>query len=320
MQVKIRHDPRDLENDIALKLRVANGTHTAAAHAMALLSMVNTEALCSASPASEVIVSYLDSLYQTQILPAATADGISSAETNTTWEDWRKRLMHPHFGLSTFFITQNGAAKCGIRLGPTIKSLVAASVQDRGACNPLNASMVFAVAAILRFLTPISEVDKSASSLSEQIEDARQRSIYTGWLDGKSDNYPSTVTYADGLRYNLSEGWYEFRCNCLVSLETQKESLTSTSSDQENCTTTLPEALARMDGQQQNVIRSYLLHPQGGNLHSVLEGNDESSRRKQVDDFVCAVHSLYLRMAIRNNMFLLLKEMAEKQTSTRIMD
>ena len=138
-QVKVRYHPRELENDIALKLRVANATHTALAHAMALSSLVNTDALCSSSspppaqsePASSLpppkhalLLRYLDSLFATQILPAAANDGISAQETNSTWEDWRQRLRHPHFGLSTFFITQNGAAKGGIRLGPTIRTLI----------------------------------------------------------------------------------------------------------------------------------------------------------------------------------------------------
>lgn len=34
------------------------------------------------------------------------------------------RLVHAHFGLSAFFITQNGAAKGGIRIAPTIADLV----------------------------------------------------------------------------------------------------------------------------------------------------------------------------------------------------
>jgi hypothetical protein len=115
--VKIRHDPTDLESDVSLKLRVANCTHTAVAQAMALVSMVNTEALCGHSTSSEAILNYLDSLYQAQILTGAIHDGISVSETDATWVDWRKRLQHPYFGLSTFFITQNCAAKCGICLG-----------------------------------------------------------------------------------------------------------------------------------------------------------------------------------------------------------
>ena len=118
--VRIRHHEDELASDISLKLRVANGTHTALAHAMALSSLSNTETLSSIP----VILSYLDSLFTTQILPAAISEGISKEETESTWLDWRKRVQHPHFGLSTFFITQNGAAKGGIRLGPSVRSLV----------------------------------------------------------------------------------------------------------------------------------------------------------------------------------------------------
>lgn len=125
-QVKIRHQPKDLASDISLKLRIANGTHTALAHVMALSSQPNTETLSSAS----LFLSYLDSLFDSQILPAAVIEGISQTEVENTWADWRKRVQHPHFGLSTFFITQNGAAKGGIRLGPTVKALVDGAVRD----------------------------------------------------------------------------------------------------------------------------------------------------------------------------------------------
>ena len=132
IQVKIRHQPNELSNDISLKLRVANGTHTALAHAMALSSHPNTDTL-SSTP----FLLYLDDLYVTQILPAALNDGIDETETNNTWLDWRQRVQHPHFGLSTFFITQNGAAKGGIRFGPTVKALVDGAIDENqvNTCN-----------------------------------------------------------------------------------------------------------------------------------------------------------------------------------------
>jgi hypothetical protein len=105
---------------------VANGTHTALAHAMALSSHPNTETLSSLTP----FLSYLDSLFEYQILIGATSQGIDSREVEEMWLDWRKRVQHPYFGLSTFFITQNGAAKGGIRLGPTVKALIDGAVGD----------------------------------------------------------------------------------------------------------------------------------------------------------------------------------------------
>ena len=303
--VKIRHDPSELGSDIALKLRVANGTHTAVAHAMALLGLVNTEALCNSSESSGIILNYLDSLYESQILPGAVSDGISADETNATWEDWRKRLQHPHFGLSTFFITQNGAAKCGIRLGPTIKSLVNAG-------HPLSVSMAFAVAAVLRFLTPDCSLDDKKSGWSEVIRDARQRGFYVGWVDGADSNIDDhPVTYADGLRYNLKEGWYEFRSDCRVF-----------PIDCKNMDVVLSDELIRLRHEADDpyvcirMVRSYLLSSQGGNLQSLLKGNNEEeelSRRKMLDIFVGAVSTLYARMACGDTPLVLLKEMAEKQ-------
>jgi hypothetical protein len=93
---------------------------------MALSSHPNTETLSSNPP----FLSYLDSLFESQILCGAMSQGIDKSEVEETWLDWRKRVQHPYFGLSTFFITQNGAAKGGIRLGPTVKALVDGAASD----------------------------------------------------------------------------------------------------------------------------------------------------------------------------------------------
>ena len=320
--VKIRHHSSELEADIALKLRVANGTHTALAHTMSLQSLVNTEALCDAtSKSSHILLQYLDSLYNDQILPGAINDNISKDETNATWVDWRKRLQHPHFGLSTFFITQNGAAKCGIRLGPTIKSLVINN-------QPLRVSMAFAVAAILRFLTPAESF--IASSWSERISEAKQRGVFVGWLDSvylepvddepaepsssSVNNDNDTVTYADGLRYNLREGWYEFKCDCLMK-------------QGDGSVAALPNVLASLCDEEDpsvylKVVISYLLHDNGGNLQSLLEGEtldalldeeDKLSRVRTIDVFVSSVATLYTSMVSGDSNIMLLKEMADKQ-------
>jgi hypothetical protein len=103
-----------------------------------------------------------------------------------------QRLLHGYFGMSTFFITQNGAAKGGIRFSPTLIALI----QQQHAVNQKNtshttgnqnrtrsrredvqvdsppqfnaisthiktgasATMAFAYASILRWLRPISVV------------------------------------------------------------------------------------------------------------------------------------------------------------------
>ena len=278
---------------------------------MALLSLVNTESLSSSSSESKLILKYLDSLYESQILKAAIRDKISAEETDATWDDWRQRLKHPHFGLSTFFITQNGAAKGGIRLGPTIKSLVAGHARKGAVDCPLRVSMALAVACILRFLTPVTR--SRSSGLSQQIDDAKKRGVYVGWLDGccstdgSNGEKFSSVTYADGLRYNLSEGWYEFRCNCPVKWKDKGD-------------IPLPRALAKFASPRQpcaydQVVRSYLLSSQGGDLQTLLDGETEEEemlRAKALDTFISAVSTLYARMVSGDSIIDLMQEMMKK--------
>ena len=124
--VVVRTQEGKLSGDIALKLRVANGTHTAVAHLMALTKHLMTDKLSSGSEESDLIMKFLDSFFEHQILLGAQ-QSFGLEETQAVYADWRKRLVHPHFGLSTFFITQSGAAKGGIRIGPTVRDLI---VQD----------------------------------------------------------------------------------------------------------------------------------------------------------------------------------------------
>lgn len=125
--VVVRTKSGKLDADIALKLRIANGTHTAVAHVMALNSLLLTDELSKDTESAKILMAYLDSFFQEQILKGieCTSSFTGDAmEAKLVWEDWKKRLIHPYFGLSTFFITQNGAAKGGIRIGPTIKDLL----------------------------------------------------------------------------------------------------------------------------------------------------------------------------------------------------
>ena len=148
--------------------------------------------------------------------------------------------------------------------------------------------MAFALAAVLRFLTPASSIFGSAPGWCARISDAKARGIYVGWLDVNSKEYctndshlpdkasDDTVTYADGLRYNLSEGWYEFRCDCLMKLNAL--TISSNESEQGDPKIALPDALSRFNGPKQpcaykSVVKAYLLHPQGGNLRSMVSGD-----------------------------------------------
>ena len=105
--VVVRTQSGQLDGDIALKLRVANGTHTAVAHVMALSSLLMTDALAKdkSDEKAAILMSYLDSYFVDQILVAAS-DQFGKQETELVYEDWRRRLCHPNFGLSTFFAWQ----------------------------------------------------------------------------------------------------------------------------------------------------------------------------------------------------------------------
>jgi len=170
--------------------------------------------------------------------------------------------------------------------------------------------MAYAFAAILRFLSPIGK----------QSVEAKKRGIYVGWLDGHEVGTDldmdkaadQSVTYADGLRYNLSTGWYEFRCNCPIKWKLSSSLMREV---------TLPDAISmlgrgRQPSTYKNVIRSYLIHSQGGDLQSVLEGNsvdEEATRATILETFVCAISTLYARMASGDSAIQILNEMLTKQ-------
>lgn len=272
--VVVRRTPKALQADIALKLRVANGTHTAAAHAMALCKLLKTDALSKAN--GDLFMAYLDSLFENDILAGASTE-YGKEETLAAWQDWRGRLCHAHFGLSTFFITQNGATKGGIRLGPTITSLL---LENN---NMPSVAMAFCFAAILKWLTPCQT-------------STRKEGVYRGWLDGASpESVATSITegqeYADGLRYDLDGGWYEFKCACNVG------------KDDKPLSEWLRTLIANGPQQPQvylEAIRAYLAAPDGGNLSTTLDG---------FDTFAQAVATLYARIVAGDGITNLLEEM-----------
>jgi len=276
--VVIRSSRGQLDADIALKLRVANGTHTAAAHTMALTGLVMTDVLSSDSEESKLILNYLDSLVANQIVPGveATTDFTATkAETQAVYEDWRRRLIHAHFGLSTFFITQNGAAKGGIRIGPTIRELIQSS-------SHIQCSTAFSLAALLRFLTHTGTKTKEQNLYIGWFDPKghEEQNLETGSFDREKHEESKTIPYADGLEYNISEGWYCFRCDCIIRIN--------------GAETPLPMALHKIGLKEQpvayeSVIASYLCQPNGGNLANISDTSAFTT-------LVRAVATLYARM------------------------
>ena len=224
--VVCRSKREQFELDIALKLRIANGTHTAIAHALALLGHVQTNVLHDTGGGS-VFIKYLDALVEEQIIMAYEKGSTQKEEAELVWNDWRRRLMHPHFGLSSFFITQNGTAKGGIRWGPTVVDLILNQECRRSSSRIASPQISFALAyaILLRWLTP---VPAAAVDDDEIVLKQTDKGIYRGWLEGKVNRTTTTsldmddaaaasvavtvVEYADGLRYDLTRGWYEYKC------------------------------------------------------------------------------------------------------------
>jgi hypothetical protein len=275
--VVVRNAAEQLETDIALKLRVANGTHTAIAHALALLHHFQTDVLSNTNAGGPLFMKYLDSLTTQQIIPAAVVSKSMSAsedDANAAWQDWRQRLLHPAFGLSTFFITQNGTAKGGIRWGPTVTDLIFSQ-------NSTTAAMAFAYAALLRWLTPLPGTSQNVNG------------VFKGWLEGfkpshvaknlNKDTSDGAVEYADGLHHCANDGWYEYKCPLVVQDVGDSKAVP------------FPIMLEGCIGQRPNkcvvAIRAYLLASAGGDLDATT-----IAAHPEFENMVHAIASFYSRM------------------------
>ena len=154
------------------------------------------------------------------------------------------------------------------------------------------------MAAILRFLTP------AESKLADK------DGVYRGWLDKvKRDEVGSKIevegdsstVYADGLSYDLKEGWYEFRCACNVEVAGMFDGEKP-----------LPEVLGSYTVSQQpayyeDVVRSYLLKKDGGDLSKIA---GQPSTKDTFTKLVKAVSVVYARMVAGDGMLELLKEIS----------
>ena len=99
--VVVRSKKGQLGADIALKLRVANGTHTAVAHVSALCRLLMTDVLSSPKgseghDSAVLLMGYLDSFFESQIKTGVevTEDFEASKEdAEYVYDDWRRRLV-----------------------------------------------------------------------------------------------------------------------------------------------------------------------------------------------------------------------------------
>lgn len=286
----LRSKPQELHADLALKLRIANGTHTALAHVMALLQCPMTDLLAQdkENPLAATLLAYVDALVKDQILPA-TGNMCQPAEAMAAWEDWRNRLTHAHFGLSTLFITQNGPAKGGIRLGPTIVDLLNRTPER----DATTVTVAFALAVLLRWLTPHKNLESNNNNGNPN--------VFRGWFPQKAPD-GATVSYADGLRYNFHEGWYEFKCAC---------SVWDPDTNQNRNLADWLVAMQQMGGGMHQpaayvpVVRAYLVSPEGGDQREV-------AHIPAFEELCQAMATLYARMVAGDSLYVMLQEMQKQ--------
>jgi hypothetical protein len=178
--------------------------------------------------------------------------------------------------------------------------------------------MAYAFAVLLRWLTPrLHSNNNNTNTLVK--ESSHDAGVFTGWLEGANrmapvdttnNNYKgSTVSYADGLHHNLEQGWYQFRCACQIPLLEATPAAAAANGNNNN-KRPVSEILAdltyypRQPRAYWDVIRAYLLAPDGGNLGVVAE-------KPALETFVQAIATLYARMVAGDSLVEMLEEMAE---------
>lgn len=188
--VQLRSKAGELALDIAMKLRIANGLHTAMVYVMALGGLFKTDA-CIGRPD---VLPYLQELYERDVANMAPELGVNESKIRAVFEEWMLRLQHPHFGLECLFVCQNASQKLGIRLLPSVQAALAAGKEP-------SKFMALAIAAILRFLTPMGEQPRQAESPP----------VFVGRMDPMAICELKSWEYTPGLRVSPQAGTYEFR-------------------------------------------------------------------------------------------------------------
>ncbi|OQR81671.1 hypothetical protein THRCLA_11522 [Thraustotheca clavata] len=192
--VVLRHTAGELSNDHLLKLGIANAIHTAMVYYLALSRKTNTKT-CAHDP---LLKQYIHELFVRDIKPALTLK-IPEIAVQSVYDEWIQRLLHPYFGMDTFFVCQNAFAKLKIRLWPSIT----AQLNTNPSYQP-SPMFSFAVALILRFLTPTPHSKK---------QDSDRGLTFEGSMDALSvpESNESSWVYASDLCADTSSGKYTFR-------------------------------------------------------------------------------------------------------------
>lgn len=179
----------------------------------------------------------------------------------------------------------------------------------------------YAIAAILRFLTPSTYKNLVSSSMFLYKDDVTK---YLGWLEG---SYPyvneshvdptscsSSVLYADQLYYNLDQGWYQFRCTCIIPYSWEDTN--------KNTHSNIPLSQALWNYISMNprsfttckyIIRQYLMVNDGCNLSCCFEdgvGGRKNARyvEESIEKLIDSVAILYDRMISGEGMLSIMDE------------
>jgi hypothetical protein len=201
---KIRTQPKEIQKDHLLKLCIANGIHTSMVYLMALCRLKNTKDCLQHT----IILEYLDQLFEADILPGLVKRGIEKQFAVEVYEEWIERLKHPHFGIDTFFVSQNAISKYGIRVFSSIVSNLYCGARNNDDGYKPSPFMAFSTAVLLRYLTPVQPGFEATS----------RGNVFVGQLDSIKEHAPlynlkdeKTWTYVSGLTANIATGIYQFR-------------------------------------------------------------------------------------------------------------
>jgi mannitol-1-phosphate/altronate dehydrogenase len=145
--------------DHLVKLLVLNGTHTAIGASMALAQLTSH----NLAVAPVEIGAFARGFFRRCILPTVVAQtGHHKSDIKAYFVEWVGRLSNPHFGMHPLFICRNPISKLANRLVPLANECVLRNARARRL-------LAFAMAAMLRFITPRELSDKSADAEGEAV-------------------------------------------------------------------------------------------------------------------------------------------------------
>lgn len=103
--VRICSNHTEILNCISLKLLIANATHTSMVYSMALSGFPGTSSCIT----NQHFLKLVEGIFWQDIYPGFAED--QRPDAVLTFNEWKGRLQHPHFEMSSFFVCQNATQK-----------------------------------------------------------------------------------------------------------------------------------------------------------------------------------------------------------------